>query len=75
MLYNPKHDDCLQSLAQQLRLARSVTPDLMADIVAEACVRLPLLQKAGTARFFEQLVKASAWTDAAMALIELDKES
>ena len=72
MLYNPKHDDRLQPLAQQLRLARSVTPDLMADIVAEACVRLPLLQKAGTAHHFEQLVKASAWTDAAVALIELE---
>jgi hypothetical protein len=73
MLYNPKHDDRLHALAQQLRLARSVTPDLMADIVAEACVRLPLLQKAGTAAdHFAQLVKASAWTDAVLALIELE---
>jgi hypothetical protein len=73
MLYNPKHDDRLQPLAQQLRLARSVTPDLMADVVTEACMRLPLLQKAGTAvDRFAQLVKASAWTDAAVALIELE---
>jgi hypothetical protein len=73
MLYNPKHDDHLHGLAQQLRLARSVTPDLMSDIVAAACVHLPRLPKAGAAvARLEQLTKSSAWTDAALALIELE---
>jgi hypothetical protein len=73
MLYNPKHDERTHPLAQQLRGARSVTPALMADVVADLCERLPVLQKCGTAASrFVELVKASAWTDAALALIELE---
>jgi hypothetical protein len=73
MLYNPRYEDRLHPLAQLLRRAKSVTPDLVAEIVAEACVRLPSLPKTGPAAArFDQVVKSGAWTDAALALIELE---
>lgn len=72
MLFNPTHEDRLGCLADELRLAQVVTPNLVSQIVAEACVRLPTLTKAGKAARLEHLVEAGAWTDAAFALIELE---
>jgi hypothetical protein len=72
MLFNPKHEDRLGRLADELRLAQVVTPNLVSQIVADACVRLPTLITAGKAARIEQLVEAGAWTDAAFALIELE---
>jgi hypothetical protein len=44
----------------------------MADVIEAACRRFPLLgQNQRTARV-EQLVRSGAWTDAALALIDLE---
>jgi hypothetical protein len=69
MLFNPQHEDRLGRLAHQVRCARTVTPALFADVV-EACRRLPALR--GAADRIDRLVAAGAWTEAALALVELE---
>ena len=72
MVSDPKRNDSLDLLTEQLRLAPALTPALMLDVVAKACVRLSALTQAGkTARFF-RLIEDDAWSDAALALIELE---
>jgi hypothetical protein len=59
-------------LSDHLRTAHAVTPELMSEIVAAACRRFPSVgQTAKTARI-ERLVGSEAWTDAALALIDLE---
>jgi hypothetical protein len=72
MLFNPKHEDRLGRLANRLRFAQAVTPDLVADVAAEACVRVRTLSAAGKAGRIARLVACGAWTDAALALVELE---
>jgi hypothetical protein len=72
MLFQPRHEDRLGRLAEQLRRAAAVTPDLMREFIAAACVRLPLLTTAGKATSMMQLIEAAAWTEAALALVETE---
>jgi hypothetical protein len=72
MLFDPKHEDCLDRLTKQLRLAPALTPDLISNVIADACIRLPMLSGAGKAARIDQLIKAGAWSDAALALIEIE---
>lgn len=76
MLFDPKCDDRLARLTGQLRLASTLAPDLIcsvfADLIAEGCTRLPALSRTGKVARVEQLVAAGAWTDAALALTELE---
>jgi hypothetical protein len=69
MLFNPKHEDRLGRLANELRFAQAVTPALFSHVIAEACTRLPVLSRAGRV---DELIHADAWTEAALALIELE---
>ena len=65
--------DRLDRLTEQLRLAPALTADLVSNVVAGACTRIPVLNKAGKAtRRLDQLIEAGAWSDAALALIELE---
>jgi hypothetical protein len=72
MLFDPKHEDRLDRLMEQLRLAPALTADLISNVVAGACTRLPVLHRAGKAARIDQLIEAGAWSDAALALIELE---
>ena len=72
MWLNPKHEDRLDRLMEQLRLAPAPTADLISNVVAAACTRLPMLNMAGRAARLDQLIEAGAWSDAALALIELE---
>ena len=72
MWLNPKHEDRLDRLMEQLRLAPALTADLISNVVADACTRLPELNKAGKTARLDQLIKAGAWSDAALALIEFE---
>ena len=70
MSFSENHDTT--ALCGRLRDARAVTPDLIADVIDLACRRFPTHgQTAKTARI-EQLIDARAWTDVALALIELE---
>ena len=68
MLFAPKHD--LNGLEASLRSAEAITPGLMSD-VTQACARFAAVS--GTAQAsITRLIASSAWTDAALALLELE---
>lgn len=59
-------------LGDRLRNAGYVTAEFFADIVHANCRRLPSTNQNTTATRFERLVQSQAWTDAALALIDLE---
>lgn len=60
------------SLSDRLRNAQRMTRPLMLEIIDRACRRFPSLgQSERTARVM-RLIDAEAWTDAALALMELE---
>jgi len=70
MLFTETHD--ATALCDRLRDANAATPDLIAEVIDLACRRYPSPgQSAKTARI-EQLIDARAWTDVALALIDLE---
>ena len=71
MLQNLVSHD-LGELSAKLRDAREVDTTLMNEVLEIACRRYPSLgQSAKTARV-EQLIQSGAWTDVALALIDLE---
>ncbi|PDT89824.1 hypothetical protein CO669_13635 [Bradyrhizobium sp. Y36] len=60
------------SLCQQLRTAPAMTRPLMVDVIDKACRRVPSLPQSGRTTRLMRLIEAGAWTDAALALIELE---
>ena len=71
MLLDRKHQEHLGRLAGQLRCAQAVTADLMAQVIAQACRRFAACGPAARTRV-GQLIESGAWTDAALALVELE---
>jgi hypothetical protein len=71
MLFDPKHAERLGGLETQLRRAPAITPDLMADVIVQACVRVHTRGAAARARL-SRLIGTGAWTDAVLALVELE---
>ena len=39
MLFDPKHGQYLGTLEAELRRAQILTPELMSEVIAQACVR------------------------------------
>jgi hypothetical protein len=74
MLFNPRHEDRLGGLEERLRRADALTPDLMTDVIAEACTRFAVQNPAARAKI-NRLLECGAWTDATLALVELDLPS
>jgi hypothetical protein len=60
------------TLGERLNDAFAVTPALIADVIRECCRRFPSQGQAGKTERVEQLIELGAWTDAALALIELE---
>jgi hypothetical protein len=61
-----------RELEDRLRNAHAVTAALMSDIIREACWRFPPIRRTEKAARIERLIQSGAWTDAALALIELE---
>ena len=59
-------------LAGRIRNAHAVTADLMSSVVEAACRRFPSVGQAGKTARIERLISSEAWTDAALALIDLE---
>jgi hypothetical protein len=72
MSLHSNHADRFDQLEQQIRVARAVTPDLVSGVLAGACLRLPALTNTNKAASIARLIEADAWTDAALAIIELE---
>lgn len=59
-------------LSERLRSADAVTADIMSDVIGQACRRFPSLGQSEKSFRLEQLLESGAWTDAALALIDLE---
>ena len=60
------------TLSDRLRDAFCVTAEFLSDVISETCRRFPSVNgNARTARI-ERLIQSQAWTDAALALIDLE---
>jgi hypothetical protein len=59
-------------LGERLRSADAVTADIMSDVVGQACRRFPSLGQSEKSFRLERLLESGAWTDAALALIDLE---
>jgi len=59
-------------LSDRLRNANTVTGELMADVIAQACRRFPSVGQTEKTARVERLIQSGAWTDAALALIDLE---
>jgi hypothetical protein len=66
-----EHQD-FGELNDRLREAHAVTGDLMSQVIAEMCRRFPSVGQSEKTARIEQLIQSGAWTDAALALIDLE---
>jgi hypothetical protein len=71
MLAVAKNRD-LREFDDRLRDAPEVTVELMSEILAETRRRSPSVGQGGKVARVERLIQSGAWTDAALALIELE---
>jgi hypothetical protein len=60
------------ALSNRLRDADTVTAKLMSQIVAATCRRYPSAGRTAKTARIERLIGSQAWTDAALALIDLE---
>src|ERR1700751_4895243 len=65
-----RHD--LDGLNEHIREASEVDTNLMAEIIGTACRRYPSFGQSEKTARVEQLIRSGAWTDAALALIDLE---
>ena len=59
-------------LDDRLRDAHAVTAELMSQIIAETCRHYPPICRTRKSVGIERLIQSSAWTDAVLALIDLE---
>lgn len=59
-------------LDDRLRNSPAVTADLVSDVVGEICRRFPSAGQTEKTARIERLIASEAWTDAALALIDLE---
>jgi hypothetical protein len=59
-------------LSDRLRAAHIVTAELMSEIIGEVCRRFPSVGQTEKTARIERLIKSEAWTDAALALVDLE---
>src|SRR5712692_10390979 len=59
-------------LNDRLRDAHAVTTDLMSKVIGETCRRFPSVEQTEKTARIERLMGSGAWTDAALALIDLE---
>ena len=59
-------------LGDRLRNANAVTGEFLSDIIRQTCRRFPSEGQSGKTARVERLIQSGAWTDAALALIDLE---
>jgi hypothetical protein len=59
-------------LTEYLRDVRKVTPAIIREVISLACWRVQVMAASGTRTRIAQLIEAKAWTDVALALIDLE---
>ena len=71
MLALLEHHD-VGDLNDRLHSANAVTAELMSEVIAKACRRFPSAGQTDKTARIERLIGSGAWTDAALALIDLE---
>jgi len=71
MTFDPNHEEHLRELQEELHRAHTITPGLMADVIARACPRLQSQHRTAKARLI-RLIESGACADATLALLELE---
>jgi hypothetical protein len=71
MPFLSEHHDPLE-LSDRLRDAHAVTAELLSEVIGETCRRFPSVGQTGKTAQIERLIQSGAWTDAALALIDLE---
>jgi hypothetical protein len=66
-----EHQDSPE-LNDRLRDAHTVTAELLTEIIGETCRRFPSMGQSEKTARLERLIGSGAWTDAALALIDLE---
>jgi hypothetical protein len=56
----------------RLHSANAVTAELMSEVISEACRRFPSAGQIDKTARIERLIESGAWTDATLALIDLE---
>ena len=64
--------DASGDLTERLRDAHAVTGALLSEVITEACRRFPSAGQTDKTARIERLIGSAAWTDAALALIDLE---
>jgi hypothetical protein len=59
-------------LGDRLRDTYAVTADFLSDIIRQTCRRFPSTGQSGKTARVERLIQSGAWTDVALALIDLE---
>jgi hypothetical protein len=62
----------LGALGEHLRGTGEADADLMTEVIGAACRRYPSLGQSEKTARVEQLIRSGAWTDTALALIDLE---
>ncbi len=71
MLFDSNQGEHLRELQEQIGRAQTITPELMADVIARTCPRLHAQRRTAKARVI-RLVESGAFADATLALLELE---
>jgi hypothetical protein len=66
-----QHSDAFD-LPGRIRDANTVTAELITDVIGSVCRRFPSIGQAGKTARIERLIASQAWTDAVLALIDLE---
>ena len=69
-LLSETHDS--RELNDRLRDAHVVTAELISEVIGETCRRFPSMGQTEKTARIERLIGSEAWTDAALALIDLE---
>jgi hypothetical protein len=70
-LFHLSHEQLLDALQGHLRRAKTITPELMADVIARACLRVQVQHPAAKASVF-RLIESGAFADASLTLLGLE---
>jgi hypothetical protein len=68
----PSEQQNTAELRERLRNADTVTADIMSEVIGQTCRRFPSLGQSEKSFRLERLLESGAWTDAALALIDLE---
>jgi hypothetical protein len=71
MLVLPEQRDP-RELGDRLRGAHAATAELISETIGETCRRFPSVGHTEKTARIERLIESEAWTDAALALVELE---